>query len=103
MLVYLPSLNQSRLSLTLACCLVILGAFAQLYVIIIGGQAYPLNIFPGFEVSSSFFDGIVAEYYPSIWEIMLGLGGFAVSILITLLAVRVLPIIPEILPAEPVS
>jgi len=103
LLVYLPSLNQSRLSLTLACCLVILGAFAQLYVIIIGGQAYPLNIFPGFEVSSSFFDGIVAEYYPSIWEIMLGLGGFAVSILITLLAVRVLPIIPEILPAEPVS
>jgi len=67
LLVYLPSLNQSRLSLTLACCLVILGAFAQLYVIIIGGQAYPLNIFPGFEVSSSFFDGIVAEYYPSIW------------------------------------
>ena len=103
LLVYLPSLNQSRLSLTLACCLVILGAFAQLYVIIIGGQAYPLNIFPGFEVTSSFFDGIVAEYYPSIWEIMLGLGGFAVSILITFLAVRVLPIIPEILPAEPVS
>jgi len=103
LLVYLPSLNQSRLSLALACCLVILGAFAQLYVIIIGGQAYPLNIFPGFEVSSSFFDGIVAEYCPSIWEIMLGLGGFAVSILITFLAVRVLPIIPEILPAEPVS
>ena len=103
LLVYLPSLNQSRLSLTLACCLVILGAFAQLYVIIIGGQAYPLNIFPGFEVSSSFFDGIVAEYCPSIWEIMLGLGGFAISILITFLAVRVLPIIPEILPAEPVS
>jgi Ni/Fe-hydrogenase subunit HybB-like protein len=103
LLVYLPSLNQSRLSLALACCLVILGAFAQLYVIIIGGQAYPLNIFPGFEVSSSFFDGVVAEYYPSIWEIMLGLGGFAVSILITFLAVRVLPIIPEILPAKPVS
>ncbi|MFA9418871.1 MAG: NrfD/PsrC family molybdoenzyme membrane anchor subunit [Gammaproteobacteria bacterium] len=102
-LVYHPALNQSSLSLALACCLVIIGAFAQLYVIIIGGQAYPLNIFPGFEASSSFFDGVVGEYSPSIWEIMLGLGGFAVSVLITFLAIRVLPIIPEILPAKPVS
>ena len=103
LLVYLPRFNQSRLALTLACCLVIVGAFAQLYVIIIGGQAYPLNIFPGFEVSSSFYDGVVGEYSPSIWEAMLGLGGFAASILITFLVARVLPVIPEILPADPVS
>ena len=100
LLVYLPALNQSRLALALACCLVIIGAIAQLYVIIIGGQAYPLNIFPGFEVSSSFFDGVVGEYSPSIWEVVLGLGGVATSILITFLLVRVMPIIPEILPAD---
>ncbi len=87
----------------LACCLVIIGAFAQLYVIIIGGQAYPLNIFPGYEVSSSFYDGVVGTYSPSIWELMLGLGGFAASVLITFLVARVLPVIPEILPADPVS
>ena len=29
----------------------------QMYVTIIGGQAYPLDIFPGYQVSSSFFDG----------------------------------------------
>ena len=29
------------------------GELAQLYVIIIGGQAYPLNIFPGYVASSS--------------------------------------------------
>ncbi len=103
LLVYLPALKQSRVALTLACCLVIVGAFAQLYVIIIGGQAYPLNIFPGFEVSSSFYDGVVGEYSPSIWEVMLGLGGFAASVLITFLVARVLPVIPEILPADPVS
>jgi molybdopterin-containing oxidoreductase family membrane subunit len=103
LLVYLPRFNQSSLALTLACCLVIVGAFAQLYVIIIGGQAYPLNIFPGFEVSSSFYDGVVGEYSPSIWEVMLGLGGFAASVLITFLVARVLPVIPEILPADPVS
>ena len=102
-LVYLPALEQSRFSLSLACCLVIVGAFAQLYVIIIGGQAYPLNIFPGYEVSSSFYDGVVNQYSPSIWEIMLGLGGFAASVMITFLLIRVLPVIPEILPADQAS
>ena len=82
----------------LACCLVIIGAFAQLYVIIVGGQAYPLNIFPGYEASSSFFDGVVGSYTPSIWELMLGLGGFAMSIMIMFLIMRILPITPEILP-----
>jgi len=100
LLIYLPSFNRSRTALILAACLVIIGAFAQLYVIIIGGQAYPLNIFPGYEVSSSFFDGIVGEYTPSIWELMLGLGGFAMSIMIMFLVMRVLPITPEILPDD---
>ena len=87
----------------LACCLVIVGAFAQLYVIIIGGQAYPLNIFPGYEVSSSFYDGVIAEYTPSIWELMLGLGGFAASIIIVFMIMRILPVTPEILPDDQAS
>jgi molybdopterin-containing oxidoreductase family membrane subunit len=107
LLIYLPLFNRSAKSLVLACCLVITGAFAQLYVIIIGGQAYPLNIFPGYEASSSFYDGAIGEYTPSIWELMLGLGGFAASIMIVFLILRVLPIIPEklpdILPDSPAS
>ena len=103
LLIYLPSLSRSRTSLGLAACLVIIGAFAQLYVIIIGGQAYPLNIFPGYEVSSSFYDGVVGNYTPSIWELMLGLGGFAVSILAAFLIMRILPVIPEGLPENQVS
>ena len=84
----------------LACGLVITGAFAQLYVIIIGGQAYPLNIFPGYEISSSFFDGVIGDYTPSIWELMLGLGGVATSILMVFLIMRILPLTPEILPDD---
>ncbi len=103
LLIYLPSLNRFRASLVLACCLVIIGAFAQLYVIIIGGQAYPLNIFPGYEVSSSFYDGVIAEYAPSIWELMLGMGGFAVSIMIVFLVMRIIPVVPEKLPENQVS
>jgi Ni/Fe-hydrogenase subunit HybB-like protein len=103
LLIYLPSLNQSRKSLVLACCLVVIGAFAQLYVIIIGGQAYPLDIFPGYEVSSSFYDGVIGQYTPSIWELMLGLGGFAMSIIIVFMIMRILPVTPEILPDDQVS
>jgi hypothetical protein len=56
--------------------LVVLGAFAWLFVFIVGGQAFPLEIFPGHEVrSSAFGDGAVAAYVPRWPEWLLGLGG----------------------------
>jgi Ni/Fe-hydrogenase subunit HybB-like protein len=100
LLIYHPLFNQKVVSLVTACCLVIVGAFAQLYVIIIGGQAYPLNIFPGFEVSSSFYDGVIGQYQPSLWELLLGLGGSAVALLIVFLVMRILPILPTRLSAN---
>ena len=99
-LVYAPGLQRSRPTLVIASLLVIVGASAQLYIIIVGGQAWPLNIFPGYVVESSFFDGVVNEYIPSLWELLLGLGGVTGAMLITLLVIRVLPIIPEGLPDE---
>jgi Ni/Fe-hydrogenase subunit HybB-like protein len=102
-LIYVPTINQSNRALITASCLVIIGGFAQLYVVIIGGQAYPLDIFPGLEASSSFYDGVVGEYSPSSWELLLGLGGFATAIIIVLLVLRVLPILPDKLMAPEVS
>jgi molybdopterin-containing oxidoreductase family membrane subunit len=99
-LIYAPRLQGSSSALVAASLLVILGAFAQLYIIIIGGQAFPLNIFPGYVVESSFFDGAIGEYAPSLWEFLLGLGGVTSATLLALLAIRVLPIMPENLPAE---
>jgi molybdopterin-containing oxidoreductase family membrane subunit len=99
-LIYAPRLQGSSSALVSACLLVIIGAFAQLYVIIIGGQAFPLNIFPGYVVESSFFDGAIGEYTPSLWEFLLGFGGVGIAALIALLGIRVLPIMPESLPAE---
>ena len=75
----------------------IIGAFAQLYVILIGGQAYPLDMFPGYEVTSGFFDGVIAGYTPSIYEIGLGVGGIALALMIVAIAVRVLRFLPETL------
>ena len=79
----------------LASILVILGGIAQVYVIIIGGQAYPLVLFPGMEVSSSFLDGTATAYTPSIYEIGLGIGGAAFALLIVAVGLKVLAFMPE--------
>lgn len=84
-----------RRSVMLASTLVILGGFAQLYVIVIGGQAYPLELFPGMEVSSGFQDGMIANYWPSLPEIGLGLGGVAMAGFIVLVGIRVLRFLPS--------
>ncbi|CAK0777112.1 dimethyl sulfoxide reductase membrane subunit [Gammaproteobacteria bacterium] len=93
-LLYGP-LARFRLIIFLACILVVIGGLAQMYVTIIGGQAYPLTIFPGYEASSSFFDGQVGQYVPTIYEAMLGISGFAVAAFVVILATRMLPFIPD--------
>jgi molybdopterin-containing oxidoreductase family membrane subunit len=96
-LLFLPVTAGTRGGILLASVLVILGGVAQVYVIIIGGQAYPLVLFPGMEVTSSFADGVVAQYSPSWYEIGLGIGGVAFALLMVALAVRVLPFLPATL------
>ena len=94
-LIFFKPFSQCRNCLSIASLLVIIGGLAQLYVIIIGGQAYPLDMFPGYEMTSNFFDGVVAEYSPSIWEILLGIGGTCIALLIITIAVAVLDFLPE--------
>ncbi|TCS60328.1 NrfD/PsrC family molybdoenzyme membrane anchor subunit [Varunaivibrio sulfuroxidans] len=93
-LLFHPATGKSCSAIMLSCWLVILGGLAQIYVIIIGGQAYPLDIFPGYQVSSSFFDGVVHPYAPSLPEILLGLSGMATAVFIVAIAMRYLPILP---------
>lgn len=78
-----------------ASALVVLGGLAQLYVIIIGGQLYPLILFPGLEETSSFGDGAIARYAASAPELGLGLGGVALALAGFVLAIKLLPILPE--------
>jgi len=85
----------TRSNVLTASAAVVIGGVCQMYVTIIGGQAWPLNLFPGYSVSSSFFDGEVHNYAPSIWEILLGLGGVALAIAIVFLALRLLRFLPE--------
>ena len=86
----------SRPATAAAASLVLIGGFVQVYVIIIGAQAFPLQIFPGKEVvESSFFDGVVNHYHPSLPEWLLGFGGVAMAILVVVLAMKVLQFVPQ--------
>jgi molybdopterin-containing oxidoreductase family membrane subunit len=78
-----------------------------MYLIIIGGQAFPMQLFPEQTIiESGFYDGVggaVASYAPSMPEVLLGLGGVAAAMLITAVGVRVLQFLPESLADEDVD
>lgn len=91
-----PPSAASRRCFAAACVLVLLGGLAQIYVIIIGGQAYPLEIFPGKQVlESSFFDAAVAHYQPRLPEFLLAFGGVGAALLIVALSMKVLQFLPR--------
>ena len=92
-LLLLPRFCQ-RGYLIAAALLVVVGALTQVYVLIIGGQVFPLELFPGYSVTSTFYDGVIAEYTPSLAELALGMGGMGLAVLVTLIGIRILPFVP---------
>ncbi len=94
-LLFSPWTGRSRKWIAVAAMLVVVGGFAQMYVIIIGGQAYPLQVFPGKEiVESSFFDGRMTQYAATLPEVLLGLGGVAMALLMVVAGMKVLRFLP---------
>lgn len=93
-LIYLPYVRDSNSEPVWASIFIILGGLAQVYVIVVGGQMYPLQVFPGFEVQSGFYDGAVASYSPKLTELLLGLGGVALSLMAVGVAAKILRILP---------
>lgn len=98
-ILYHPVHGSDRNWIAAACGLVIAGGLASMYVIIIGSQAFPLEIFPGKTIvefgAPGDIGGAVAPYVPSLPELLLGLGGVATALLITAVGVRVLQFLPE--------
>lgn len=92
-LLLLPRFCQ-RGYLIAAALLVVVGALTQVYVLIIGGQVFPLELFPGYSVTSTFYDGVIADYTPSLAELALGMGGMGLAVLVTLIGIRILPFVP---------
>jgi molybdopterin-containing oxidoreductase family membrane subunit len=88
-------LGRSRAMVVLASLLVVVGGVAQMYVTIIAGQVFPMAMFPDKIVTSGFFDGVVASYSPSLPELLLGVSGIALALVITVFAIKVLPFLPQ--------
>ena len=74
---------------------VVIGLFLFVGFTLLAGQSYPLNMFPGYEISSVFQDGQAGTYSPSLVELFLGLGGIGVSGLIYLLGIRFFRMLPK--------
>ncbi|MDO9242271.1 MAG: NrfD/PsrC family molybdoenzyme membrane anchor subunit [Rhodocyclaceae bacterium] len=95
LLLYAPGFSANKGSVTAASYLTVAGGLCLLFVFIIGGQAYPMDMFPGMQVTSTFFDGKIDSYMPSLPEILLSVGGFAIAFTMTLVGVRVLRFMPQ--------
>jgi len=76
--------------------MVIVGGLCHLYVTIVGAQAYPMRLVSGYRVDSGLYDGEVTPYLPTLPELALGIGGVSLALLITMLAVRILPFLPTV-------
>jgi molybdopterin-containing oxidoreductase family membrane subunit len=95
-LLWVPRSAMSLRRLVAAAVLVVLGGLSQLYVVIVGGQAYPLTVLPGVDViegGALFADPV--WYRPGLAEVTLGLGGVAIAMAVLLVGLRVLPFLPE--------
>jgi molybdopterin-containing oxidoreductase family membrane subunit len=94
-LLYSKKTGGSRAGVIGAALAVILGGLAQMYATIIGAQAWPQPIFPGWQESSSFFDGQVHRYAPSAWELLLSVGGVALAAALIAVGLKVLRFLPD--------
>ncbi len=100
---YHPTIGKNRTMIGLGAFLVILGGLAQVYVLLIGGQAYPLVIFPGYEVLHGYNEGVINSYSPTLAEITLGIGGIAFAMALVTVAIKVLRFMPESLADDAVD
>jgi len=96
-LIYELSNKESRnFPLILTSIMIIVGGFFAVAVIIIGGQAFPLNIFPDHTIiESTFFDNGIHGYTPSIYEYGIGIGGTSLALIIILVLITNLKFIPS--------
>lgn len=106
-IVYHPTLGKTHGGIAAASVAVIVGGFAAIYVIVVGGQAFPMSMFPDMTIiESGFFDGVnggPASYSPSLPETLLGIGGVGLFMLMTAVAIRVMGFLPQSLADEVVD
>ncbi|WP_299875178.1 NrfD/PsrC family molybdoenzyme membrane anchor subunit [uncultured Cocleimonas sp.] len=96
-LVWCTFLRNNRTALVVAAILAIMGGFAQIYVILIGGQSYPLVLFPNSETSSTFSDGVYNAYSATLPEYLLGIGGVGLALCVLIIGMKIFRLLPTTL------
>lgn len=95
LLLWAKQIKNHTFALFSASLFAIIGGFIQLYIIIIGGQSYPLQLFPNAETSSSFYDGVFHQYSATLPEYLLGLGGIGISFCLVLIGIKIFRMLPS--------
>ncbi|MBF0623904.1 MAG: polysulfide reductase NrfD [Magnetococcales bacterium] len=90
-----PGWSNTRGGITTAALCAVLGEVAFVAHVLIAGQSYPLDLFPGYNISSPFLDGQSASYSPAAVEYMLGFGGVALAGILYLLGIRFFRLLPD--------
>jgi molybdopterin-containing oxidoreductase family membrane subunit len=65
-----------------------------MYVTIVGAQAWPMELVPGFDARSSFHDGEIHAYLPDLHDVSLALAGVAFAAAIVAAGVKLLRLAP---------
>ena len=94
-LLFHPRIGNQISGIMIASVLVVVGLFAFVGFVLLAGQSYPFNMFPGYEMTSVFQDGQEGSYSPTLVELFLGLGGIGVTGLIYLLGIRFFRMLPN--------
>ena len=87
------SRGPSAAAMVISGALIIVGGMAQMYALVIGGQSFPMPLIDGYTTTSA-FHGAATGYSPSVWEWMLGSGGYAIALIITVLSLRIFRLLP---------
>ncbi|HAT50139.1 MAG: polysulfide reductase NrfD [Magnetococcales bacterium] len=72
----------------------VVGVFAFVAHVLLAGQSFPFDMFPGYQLSSVFLDGVDAVYTPALVEFALGFGGIALSGILFLLGIKFFRLLP---------
>ncbi|MBF0588069.1 MAG: polysulfide reductase NrfD [Magnetococcales bacterium] len=95
LVLFMPASGNSVGGIVFASICSIAGEMAFIAHVLFAGQAYPFDMFPGYEITSVFLDGSVGVYWPSLVELLLGLGGMAITGLIYILGIKFFRLLPK--------
>ena len=90
-----PPTSKSVKWIVIACILVVVGVLGERYIIVIPGQVLPLDLFPGYEITSGFQDGLIEDYCVSLAEALFALGLMALTFLAYIFMLKFYELMPE--------